>query len=121
MDRKDLLSSNGLLFKSQAKMIEKACKETTKILVVGNPCNTNALAILNNSSIKPENITALSRLDENRAIALIANKLDVLASSVKNIGIYGNHSKTMVVDISEAFYTKNLTKKSSFESIKEGK
>ena len=109
MDRKDLLSANGKLFKHQAKMIEKTCKSTAKILVVGNPCNTNALAILTGSSkIQPENVTALSRLDENRAIGMIANVLKVPVSWVKNVGIYGNHSKTMVVDVSQAFYVKGL-------------
>ena len=120
MDRKDLLESNGKLFKTQAKIIESKCKETTKVLVIGNPCNTNALAILKSSSIKPENISALSRLDENRAISLIANKIQVPFQWIKNVAIYGNHSKTMVVDVSQAFYVKNFRHKTRFEDIKEG-
>lgn len=120
MNRKDLLDSNGLLFKNQAKMIEKKCKPSTKILVIGNPCNTNALAILKSSSIKPENISALSRLDENRAVALLANETGVPFSWIKNVAIYGNHSKTMVVDVSRAFYVKNFHHKTHFSDIKEG-
>jgi malate/lactate dehydrogenase len=121
MDRKDLLNSNGQLFKSQAKMIEKTCKKTTKILVVGNPCNTNALAILKSSSIKEENITALSRLDENRALAVIASELGIRSHWIKNVAIYGNHSKTMVVDVTKAFYVKDLDPIATFNDIKEGR
>ena len=122
MDRKDLLKSNGELFKVQAKLIQKGLKENTKILVVGNPCNTNALAILKTSEkIKPSNITALSKLDETRAIALIANELKVPFHWIKNVSIYGNHSKTMVVDVSKAFYVKDLPSNSQMKDIQEGK
>ena len=122
MDRKDLLMANGKLFQTQAKMIEKVCKPSVKILVVGNPCNTNALAILTgNKKIKPENVTALSRLDENRAIGMISNKLDVPVGWIKNVGIYGNHSKTMVVDVSNAFYVKGYKQGVHAKDVKESK
>jgi malate/lactate dehydrogenase len=121
MDRIDLLKSNAKLFKSQSSMIEKGMKPDVKILVVGNPCNTNALAILNGSvKIKPGNVSALSKLDETRAIAAIANELQIPSFWIRNVGIWGNHSKTMVVDVSNAFYVKGLEPKTLHCDIPEG-
>lgn len=105
MLRKDLLEVNAKLFKKQAEIIDAASNCNTKVLVVGNPCNTNALAMQKVfKNIPKENITALSRLDQNRAIGIIAQKLKVSPKCLYNINIYGNHSKTLFVDISEAFY-----------------
>lgn len=121
MDRKDLLESNAALFKSQAKLIDKGAKSTTKILVVGNPCNTNALAILRNSEkIREQNITALSKLDEIRAVAVVAKELGIPSHWVKNVTIFGNHSKTMVVDVSRAFYVEGLPRGANISEIAEG-
>lgn len=125
MDRKDLLQSNSRLFQKQAGIINKVCKKTTKILVVGNPCNTNSLAMKDNlSEMKVSNLTALSRLDQKRAMNFIGKELDIESSRIFNVNIIGNHSKTLFVDISSAFYVKisenvNLLT-IRFEDIKEG-
>lgn len=103
MERKDLLRDNGNIFKSQGKDLEKYAKKNVKVCVVGNPANTNALMCsLNAPSIPKENFTALTRLDQNRAIGQIAEKVGVPVESVKNVIIWGNHSATQYPDISHA-------------------
>lgn len=101
MERKDLLSANGKIFEAQGKVIDKVAKKTVKVLVVGNPANTNALICsMNAPSIPKENFTALTRLDQNRAMAQVALKVGTSIDNVKNVVIWGNHSATQYPDIS---------------------
>jgi malate dehydrogenase len=112
MERRDLLESNALLFKRQAELCVGVIKPSTKILVVANPCNTNALVFSHYlPSLDTSNITALSWLDKNRATNFIARKLHSHFSQVKNVTIFGNHSNTMLVDISKAYLTACLNDK----------
>jgi len=100
MDRKDLLEANASIFKEQAQLLDKFALEDVKVCVVGNPANTNALIISENTHrIKKFNITALTRLDHNRALAQVASKLSVHPSRVRNVTIWGNHSNTQVPDV----------------------
>ena len=97
MERSDLLYENGKIFVSQGKALNRS--PFAKILVVGNPCNTNALILKNASKdIDPKNIRAMTRLDKNRATAMIAEKANVSIKEVKAVSIFGNHSSTMVID-----------------------
>jgi len=103
MERKDLLSKNCAIFKEQGAALDKFAKKTVKILVVGNPANTNAaIAMLNAPSIPRENFSALTRLDHNRAVSQVAIKLGVCAAAVKNVCIWGNHSNTQYPDLRSA-------------------
>lgn len=103
MERKDLLRDNGNIFKAQGKALDKYAKKTVKVLVVGNPANTNALICsLNAPSIPKENFTALTRLDQNRAAAQVAQKVGVPVDNVKNVIIWGNHSATQYPDVTHA-------------------
>lgn len=108
MERKDLLSANVTIFKAQGQAIDKYAKKDVKVLVVGNPANTNALVCSKYApSIPKENFTAMTRLDQNRAQAQIANKLGVSVGDVTNVIIWGNHSSTQFPDCSHA-KVKNL-------------
>ena len=100
MERKDLLTANGAIFKTQGQLLNDHADPNVKIGVVGNPANTNA-AILSEFApkIPKENITAMTRLDQNRATGQIAAKLKVPVDNVKNIIIWGNHSATQFPDI----------------------
>ena len=99
MERNDLIMSNGPLFVSQGKALAKASSDLMTI-VVGNPCNTNALIALSNCSEVPSSrFTAMTMLDENRAKAQLALKAGVTVDQVKNIVIWGNHSSTMYPDL----------------------
>lgn len=99
MERADLLKINGNIFTVQGKAISDNAKPECKILVVGNPCNTNAfIAKAAAPNIPAENFFAMTMLDENRALAQIAQKADVDVSAVKNLAIWGNHSPTMFPD-----------------------
>jgi malate dehydrogenase len=103
MERKDLLEKNAGIFKEQGTAIEKFAKRTVKVLVVGNPANTNALIASHYApSIPKENFTAMTRLDHHRASAQIADKLKVPVYDIKNVIIWGNHSATQVPDVSQA-------------------
>lgn len=108
MERKDLLQQNGAIFKSQGQVIQAHANPNVKIALVGNPANTNA-AILSEYApkIPKENITAMTRLDQNRALGQIALKLNVPVHSLKNIIIWGNHSATQYPDIKNAYFTKD--------------
>ncbi len=103
MERKDLLSANAKIFQEQGKFFEKYSKKTVKVCVVGNPANTNALMLSKNApSINPKNFTALTRLDQNRAVAQISEKFNVANGHIKNITIWGNHSSTQYPDLDYA-------------------
>lgn len=102
MERKDLLSANVKIFKVQGEALDKVAKKDVKVLVVGNPANTNALVCANYApSIPRENFSAMTRLDQNRAGAQIAAKLGVTIADVSNIIIWGNHSSTQFPDASQ--------------------
>ncbi len=103
MERKDLLEANGAIFTVQGKAINDNAADDIKVLVVGNPANTNALIAMNNApDISRERFTAMTRLDHNRAIAQVASKLDVGVSDVKKMTIWGNHSATQYPDLFHA-------------------
>ncbi|XP_060530515.1 malate dehydrogenase, cytoplasmic [Cylas formicarius] len=103
MERKDLLSANVKIFKVQGEALDKYAKKDVKVLVVGNPANTNALVCSRYApSIPKENFTAMTRLDQNRAQAQIAAKLGVPVRLVRNLIIWGNHSSTQFPDASHA-------------------
>jgi malate dehydrogenase len=95
MERSDLLSANGAIFTVQGKAIADNARPGAKVLVVGNPANTNALIAMSNATgMDPGNFTAMTRLDHNRAVNQLATKLGVPVSSVKKMTIWGNHSTT---------------------------
>src|SRR5213082_2069594 len=103
MERKDLLGINGKIFVGQGKAIEKNAAADVRILVIGNPCNTNCLIALNNArSIPRDRWFAMTRLDENRAKAQLAQKAGVGIGSVTNMTIWGNHSSTQYPDFYNA-------------------
>ena len=104
MERKDLLSANAAIFKQQGAALDKYAKKSVKVCVVGNPANTNALiASTFAPSIPKENFTALTRLDQNRAVHQIANRVGVEVEQVKNVIIWGNHSATQYPDTTHAY------------------
>jgi len=104
MERKDLLKMNTGIFKEQGAALDKFAKKTVKVLVVGNPANTNCLvAQLSAPSIPKENFSALTRLDHNRAKAQIALRLNVPSNTVHNTFIWGNHSSTQYPDVNHAY------------------
>lgn len=101
MERKDLLTANSKIFSVQGKAIEENANKDIRVLVVGNPANTNALITMANApSIKHGNITAMTRLDHNRAISQLATKMDVDSTTISKMTIWGNHSATQYPDIS---------------------
>jgi malate dehydrogenase len=103
MERAELLSENGKIFTVQGKALNDNAAEDVKILVVGNPANTNCLIAMNNAPDVPrERFTAMLRLDHNRAIAQLANKLEVPVTDVSQMGVWGNHSPTMYPDLFHA-------------------
>ncbi|KAI3692947.1 hypothetical protein L6452_32772 [Arctium lappa] len=103
MERKDVMSKNVSIYKSQASALEKHAAANCKVLVVANPANTNALILKEFApSIPEKNITCLTRLDHNRALGQISEKLGVQVSDVKNVIIWGNHSSTQYPDVTHA-------------------
>ncbi len=103
MERKDLLEANAAIFSVQGKAINDHASRDIKVLVVGNPANTNALIASSNApDVDPRNFTAMTRLDHNRAIAQLAAKTDSHVSDIRNMTIWGNHSATQYPDISNA-------------------
>ena len=100
MDRADLLSANGGIFKPQGEALSRSAKQDVKVLVVGNPANTNALIAMNNAAdLDPARFTAMTRLDHNRAMSQLAAKLDVSVNDIKKMTIWGNHSNTQYPDL----------------------
>lgn len=100
MERKDLLEANGKIFTEQGAALNEAASRDVKVLVVGNPANTNALIAMRNApDLKPENFTAMTRLDHNRGLSQLADKLQVPVAELRRFTIWGNHSSTQVPDI----------------------
>ena len=103
MERKDLLEANGGIFKPQGKALSDNAASDVKILVVGNPANTNALIAMNNApNISNERFTAMTRLDHNRAMAQVAAKTGTTVSDITKMTIWGNHSATQYPDLFHA-------------------
>src|ERR687887_2912442 len=103
MERADLLEANGGIFKPQGEAIAAGAADDIKVLVVGNPANTNALIAMNNADGVPrERFTAMTRLDHNRAVAQLADKTGVQVSDITNMAGWGNHSPTMYPDLFNA-------------------
>ena len=101
MERADLLSENGKIFGPQGKAINDNASKDVKVLVVGNPANTNALIACNNApDLNPSQFTSMMRLDHNRAISQLASKTDAAVTSIKQMVVWGNHSLTQYPDIS---------------------
>lgn len=103
MERSDLLKDNGVIFSNLGKVINEVASRDVKICVVGNPANTNAYILLKNApDINPRNVTALTRLDHNRALYQLAEKTGRPVAGIRKMIIWGNHSTTQVPDISHA-------------------
>jgi len=103
MERKDLLEANGAIFVPQGKAINEVASRDVKVLVVGNPANTNCLIAMKNApSIKLQQFTAMMRLDHNRALTQVAQKTGKPVTSVKKMTIWGNHSATQYPDLFNA-------------------
>jgi malate dehydrogenase len=100
MERKDLLEANAAIFSAQGQAIDKVAAKSIKVLVVGNPANTNALIAQRNApSINPRQFTAMTRLDHNRSMTQIAQKTNKSINDVKRMTIWGNHSATQYPDL----------------------
>ncbi|MEA2292793.1 MAG: malate dehydrogenase [Solirubrobacteraceae bacterium] len=103
MERADLLEANGAIFKPQGEAINKGAADDIRVLVVGNPANTNSLIARTHAPDVPaERFTAMTRLDENRAVAQLANKLGVGVEEIQDLVVWGNHSPTMFPDLFNA-------------------
>jgi malate dehydrogenase len=103
MERADLLEANGAIFKPQGEALNAHAADDVRILVVGNPANTNALIAMNNApDIPSERFTAMTRLDQNRAVGQLAQKLSVGVDDVEDLVVWGNHSPTMFPDLFNA-------------------
>jgi malate dehydrogenase len=103
MERKDLLEVNAEIFAVQGKALNAVARRDVKVLVTGNPANTNALIALKNApDLGAENFSAMSRLDHNRAISQLAEKCGVLTTDIKNMIVWGNHSTTQYPDLHHA-------------------
>ena len=103
MERKDLLEANGAIFVPQGKALNSVASRDVKVLVVGNPANTNALIAMKNApGLKPTQFTAMMRLDHNRALTQVAQKTAKPVSAVKKMTIWGNHSATQYPDLFNA-------------------
>jgi malate dehydrogenase len=103
MERAELLGENGKIFTGQGKALNENAADDVKVLVVGNPANTNCLIAMNNArDIPRERFTSMMRLDHNRAIAQLASKVEVAVTDVAKMGVWGNHSPTMYPDLFHA-------------------
>ncbi len=103
MERKDLLTANGPIFKEQGQALDEVANRNVKVLVVGNPANTNAyIAMKNAPNLKPTNFSAMLRLDHNRALVQIAQKLSQPISKISRLTVWGNHSNTQYPDLNHA-------------------
>ena len=114
MERSDLLSANGGIFKPQGKAISDNAKKDVKVLVVGNPANTNALIAMNNApGLDPRRFTAMTRLDHNRAVTQLAQRTGAAVTDVTNMTIWGNHSVTQFADL----YHAKVKGKNAYEAV----
>ena len=103
MERGDLLQENGQIFVQQGRALNEVAKPQVKVFVIGNPCNTNCLIALHQAPrLSPHNFYAMTRLDQNRATALLAEKAHVMVQEVSHVTIWGNHSATQVPDFIHA-------------------
>lgn len=103
MERAELLSANGEIFTVQGKALAAVAASDVRVLVVGNPANTNCLIAMSNASEIPrERFTSMMRLDHNRAIAQLASKLEIKVTEIARMGVWGNHSPTMYPDLLHA-------------------
>ena len=103
MERKDLLEANGKIFAPQGQALDRVADRDVKVLVVGNPANTNALIAMKNApSLAPAQFTAMMRLDHNRSLTQIAQKIGKPVAAIKKMAIWGNHSATQYPDLFQA-------------------
>ncbi|MBK6857565.1 MAG: malate dehydrogenase [Microthrixaceae bacterium] len=103
MERSDLLAANGAIFTTQGQALSRSASRDVKVLVVGNPANTNSLIAMNNApELDPRQFTAMTRLDHNRAMAQLAAKTGTTVNDVKKMTIWGNHSATQYPDLFHA-------------------
>jgi malate dehydrogenase len=103
MERSDLLQENGKIFGPQGKAINESAADDVRMLVVGNPANTNCLIAMNHAPDVPnERFTAMTRLDHNRALAQLADKVSCSVTDISDMGVWGNHSPTMYPDLFNA-------------------
>jgi malate dehydrogenase len=103
MERKDLLEANGKIFAPQGQALDRVASRSVKVLVVGNPANTNCLIAMKNAkSLKPAQFTAMMRLDHNRATSQIAHRIGKPNAAVKKVTVWGNHSATQYPDLFQA-------------------
>jgi malate dehydrogenase len=104
MERKDLLLANAQIFSAQGKALNDVASRDVRVLVVGNPANTNALIAMKNApSLKPQSFTAMTRLDHNRALSQLAEKTGTHVNDIQKMIIWGNHSATQYPDINHCF------------------
>ena len=114
MERSDLLSANGGIFKPQGEALSRSAKKDIKVLVVGNPANTNSLIAQSNAAdLDPGRFTAMTRLDHNRAMAQLAGRLDASVNDITKMTIWGNHSTTQYPDLFHA----EVNGKNAFEAV----
>ena len=103
MERSDLLEANAAIFQEQGRVLNEVASRNVKVLVVGNPCNTNAyIAMKNAPDLSPTCFSAMLRLDQNRAIAQLAQKAQVPVTDIEHVAVWGNHSPTMIPDLRHA-------------------
>ncbi|HYR05470.1 MAG TPA: malate dehydrogenase, partial [Gallionella sp.] len=111
MERKDLIEANGAIFSEQGKLLNEYATRHVKVLVVGNPANTNALIAMKNApDLDPRNFTSMMRLDHNRAVAQVAQKLFQPIHDIKKMIVWGNHSGTQYPDLDHAEIRGNLVR-----------
>lgn len=116
MERSDLLAENGKIFIEQGKALDKVAHKNVKVIVVGNPCNTNALIAMREAkSLNPRNFFAMTRLDQNRAAFQLAKKAGVFVEDVSHMVVWGNHSSTQVPD----YYNAKIKGRPASEVIKD--
>ena len=103
MERKDLLEANGKIFAPQGKALSEVASRKVKVLVVGNPANTNCLIAMKNApGLKPSNFTGMMRLDHNRSVSQVAQKIGAPVTAVRKMTVWGNHSATQYPDLFQA-------------------
>jgi len=118
MERKDLLKMNAAIFKEQGNALDKYASKNVKVVVVGNPANTNAWICMTSApGIPKENFSALTRLDHNRAKAQIAARLKTSIQNVHNIVIWGNHSSTQYPDATHGYVTATSNRVPVYEAV----